>query len=205
MIYRCFLYLCTKFIVYALEKLAQYRIDLKNLPQGPSTYRYELDDSFFTEIDAPEVRKGNVRVHLTVTRASEAFRFDFQTEGVAVVTCDRCLDEMEQEVSSENTLYVKFGMEYAEEDGNLIVVPEDEDGINVAWYIYEFVALAIPIKHVHAPGECNKEMMGKLSEVLCSEVDEDDLDALSTTEDLADSSKPIDPRWSELKKILDNN
>lgn len=205
MIYRRFLYLCTEFIVDALEKLAQYRIDLKNLPQGPSTYRYELDNSFFAEIDAPEVRKGNVRVYLTVTRTSGAFRFDFQTEGVAVVTCDRCLDEMEQEVSSEDTLYVKFGMEYAELDDNLIVVPEDEGDINVAWFIYEFVALAVPMKHVHAPGECNKEMMGKLSEVLCAEAGEDDLDASSTAEDLADASKPIDPRWNELKKMLDNN
>ena len=41
--------------------------------------------------------------------------------------------------------------EYAEEGDNLIVIPEEEGEINVAWFMYEFVALAIPMKHVHAP------------------------------------------------------
>ena len=35
--------------------------------------------------------------------------------------------------------------------------------INIAWFLYEFIALNIPMKHVHAPGKCNKGMVGKLS------------------------------------------
>ena len=37
------------------------------------------------------------------------------------------------------------------------------DRINVAWFMYEFVALAIPMKHVHAPSKCNKAMTSKMS------------------------------------------
>ena len=42
------------------------------------------------------------------------------------VPCDRCLDDMEQPVSSADKLMVKFGHEYAEEGDNLIVIPEEE-------------------------------------------------------------------------------
>ena len=33
-------------------------------------------------------------------------------------------------------------------------IPEEEGEINIAWFLYEFVVLDIPIKHVHEPGKC---------------------------------------------------
>ena len=56
---------------------------------------------------------------------------------------------MELPISSSDKLMVKFGHEYAEEGDNLIVIPEEEGEINVAWFMYEFVALSVPMKHVH--------------------------------------------------------
>ena len=112
---------------------------------------------------------------------------------------------MSQPVVSDDTLRVKFGPEYAEEEDNLVVIPEDEGTINVAWFMYEFVALAIPMKHVHAPGECNEEMYRKLQSYLCTTPDADE-DWTEEDEIVSDGvDKPIDPRWNELKKILDNN
>ena len=111
---------------------------------------------FFAHIDGPEVQKGKVNVELTVKKTSRAFELSFQTEGIVWVPCDRCLDEMEQPVTSSDKLMVKFGHEYAEEGDNLIVILKKEGEINVAWFMYEFIALAIPMKHVHAPGKCNK-------------------------------------------------
>ena len=108
-------------------------------------------------------------------------------------------------------LMVKFGHEYAEEGDNLIVIPEEEGEINVAWFMYEFIALAIPMKHVHAPGKCNKAVSSKLHKHLRTKADEDDAedeifiegeDALPGG-DVEETQ--IDPRWNELKKILDNN
>ena len=56
------------------------------------------------------------------------------TDGVVWVPCDRCLDDMEQPITSADKLMVKFGTEYAEEGDNLIVIPEEEGLINVAWF-----------------------------------------------------------------------
>ena len=43
---------------------------------------------------------------------------------------------MELPISSSDKLMVKFGHEYAEEGENLIVIPEEEGEINVAWFMY---------------------------------------------------------------------
>ena len=159
-----------------------------------------------------EGKKGKVNVTLTVKRTSRAFELSFQTDGMVWVPCDRCLDDMELPISSSDKLMVKFGHEYAEEGDNLIVIPEEEGEINVAWFMYEFIALSIPMKHVHAPGKCNKAMTSKLSKHLKTNANEDsDVDDSFDAgggEDIVieeEVEEQIDPRWNELKKILDNN
>ena len=165
-------------------------------------YQYQLDNQFFLDLDAPEVQKGRVDVTLKVRKTSGIYQLDFHTEGMVVVVCDRCLDEMEQPIESDDRLRVKLGLEFSEED-DMVVVPEEDGYINVAWFIYEFIALSIPMKHVHAPGKCNKDMVGKLSKHL--RVLSDDEDEGLDFKESADQPQAIDPRWNELKKILDNN
>ena len=166
-------------------------------------YEYQLDNQFFADLDAPEVQKGRVNVTLKVRKTSGIYQLDFHTEGEVVVTCDRCLDEMEQPIETDDRLKVKLGVDYSEID-DMVVVPEEDGYINVAWFIYEFIALSIPMKHVHAPGKCNKDMVSKLSKHLRVSGDEEDDDDF-WEEDLSDEPQTIDPRWNELKKILDNN
>ena len=100
------------------------------------TYEFALDNLYFSHIDAPEIQKGKVNVVLTVKNTTHAFEFTFQTDGVVWVPCDRCLDEMELPVTSTDKLMVKFGQTFAEEGDNLVIIPEDEGAINVAWFIY---------------------------------------------------------------------
>ena len=166
-------------------------------------YQYQLDNLFFAELDAPEVQKGKVDVTLKVRKTSGVYQLDFHTEGHVVVICDRCLDEMEQPIETDDRLRVKLGAEYSEDD-DMVVVPEEDGYINVAWFIYEFIALSIPMKHVHAPGKCNKEMVDKLSKHLRTVKDEED-DDFEDMEEAEEEPREIDPRWNELKKILDNN
>jgi uncharacterized metal-binding protein YceD (DUF177 family) len=191
-----------------LGKFDKYKIDLKGMQADSCKYEFLPDNLFFAHIDGPEVQKGKVNVELTVKKTSRAFELSFQTEGIVWVPCDRCLDEMEQPVTSSDKLMVKFGREYAEEGDNLIVIPEEEGEINVAWFMYEFIALAIPMKHVHAPGKCNKAVTSKLNKHLRTSGDDDAEESFGAGEDIVvedEAEEQIDPRWNELKKILDNN
>ncbi len=165
-------------------------------------YEYHLDNEFFASIDAPEVQDGNLDVTLDVHKSIGVYMLEFHTEGVAVVPCDRCLDDMDVDICTDDTLKVKLGAVYSDEN-DIIVVPEEDGYINVAWFIYEFIALALPIKHVHALGECNKGMMDVLNQHLSVEAPEEG-EEYENDGELQDE-EPTDPRWDALKKILNNN
>jgi len=161
-----------------VAKFSLYKIPLKTLAPGVHTYEYELDRKFFEDIDGEEVRKGDVKVILNVRRASSSFELNFDIEGVIKVPCTRCLDDMNLDVDTESRLIVKFGSEYSEESDEIVIIPEVEGEINIAWFLYEFIALTIPIKHVHPRGECNRTVSSKFKKHQAvsadDEQDEDD-------------------------------
>lgn len=191
-----------------MGKFDKYRIELKNMQAMTCTQEFKLDNQFFIDIDAPEVTRGNVNVVMNVKKLAggSTFEIKFGMDGVVQVACDRCLDDMDLDIAVSDKVMVKMGTEYAE-DGDWVIIPEEEGEINVAWFMYEFIALAIPMKHVHAPGKCNKAMAGKLSRHLRISADDEDMAGVGVEEDedLENPSGALDPRWSGLKKILDNN
>ena len=192
-----------------MGKFDIYKVDLKNLSPGVHEFEYILENKFFVDIDGDEVQKGKVKVNLTVKRTSMVFDMNFQLEGIVYVPCDRCLDDMELPVSTQNKLVVKFGKEYAEESEEIVIIPEEEGEINLAWFIYEFIALAIPMKHIHAPGKCNKTMSSKLKKHTARRADDEDefdeeaADDIVVDDDAADM--PSDPRWDALKGLVEND
>ena len=149
---------------------------------------YSLGHEYFEAIDAPEVRDGELKTTLTISKTAAFFQLDFHTEGVVRIPCDLCLDEMEQPIATDDRLIAKFG-DTPDEDDDVITVSEDEGILDVSWLIYEFIALAIPIKHVHAPGKCNAAMTKLLNEH----------DAARSSE--AEEAKAVDPRWEALLKL----
>ena len=192
-----------------MGKFDAYKIDLKGMKENTYSCEFVLDNCFFKSIDAPEVQKGKVNVSLSIKKTAGVYELSFKTDGVVQISCDRCLDDMDQPVSSSDVLRVKLGNDYSE-DGDIVVVPEEEGVINVAWFMYEFIALSIPMKHVHAPGKCNKAMVGKLNKYLRTAADDEDgkdwgEEDTGCVGEEVDSPQEIDPRWNELKKIIDNN
>ena len=134
------------------------------MSEGFHTFEYALDDRFFAAIDGEEVKRGSVAVTVLVNRTSTSFEMDFDLNGTVQIPCTRCLDDMNQEVNTHDRLIVKFGRVYSEESDEIVIIPETDGEINIAWFLYEFIALAIPIKHVH-PGECNRVVSSSLGSI----------------------------------------
>ena len=171
-----------------MRDLKPFKIDLKALTDQVATYEFKLDDAYFEAIEAPDIQKGNLSVALSIRRIAGSFELSFHIQGFVIVTCDLCLDEMEQPIDTENKLMAKLGEEYSDDD-DLIVVPEREGVLDISWFIYEFIDLSVPIKHVHAPGKCNAVMTKKLQELS------------ATRSSLEDGEEPVNPRWAGLEKL----
>ena len=163
-------------------------IDLKGLTAEATALEFDLDKGFFDALDQTEVEGGELHVSLSIRKASGFFELQFHTVGTVDIVCDRCLDLMEQPIETDNRLTVKLGST-ASEDDDTVTVDENEGILDTSWYIYEFIALAIPIQHVHATGKCNPAMMKALEELSADRSGDEE------------SSQAVDPRWEALKKL----
>ena len=192
-----------------MSKFEQYNVVLKDLNEGSKMFEYELDDLYFKKIDSPEIQHGNVRATVQVQPKQGLYELSFNLEGTVIIPCDRCLDDMTQPIQYKDKLKVKLGDRFSEED-EIVIVPESEGAINIAWFLYEFIVLNIPIKHVHATGECNKTMVTKLKKHITRQKDDDEdgVAALFDDDDDDDFTTDeiqTDPRWDGLQNITENN
>ena len=193
-----------------MSKFSSYSIQLKTMEIGESVLEYHLDNEFFEAIGEEAIQKGNINAKIRVVKSSKQSELFFELEGKVVVLCDRCLEEMDQPIKTSGHLIVRMGKEFMDDGDDVVIIPEEQGVINVSWFMYEFVELAIPIKHVHPFGHCNTGMASKLSEHLVDSdsFEDDDESFSSATMDVlndGDSSDndPIDPRWAALKKLKD--
>ncbi|MFA6873958.1 MAG: DUF177 domain-containing protein [Bacteroidaceae bacterium] len=161
----------------------------------------QLDDHFFSAIEATEIQKGSLTCAVKISENLGGYELKFHTEGFVIVQCDRCLDDMQLPIVADNRLNVKFGEENVDDGDDLIVVSEEEGTLDLAWYIYEFIVLALPIQHMHKLGECNEKMYEEYSKHLVSAKDfdeESEYDESDTDEELSENTV-TDPRWEKLK------
>jgi len=168
---------------------------------GTSEFEYHLDNEFFGMIGEEEIQKGDIKCKVKVTKTTKQSELNFELSGKVVVDCDRCLEEMDQPIETKGHLIVRFGKEFKDDGDDIVVVPEEQGFINISWFLYEFVTLAIPIKHVHPFGLCNKNMSKKLKEHLA--VDPEDAEEAFEGEEDGVNDGPIDPRWDALKNLKD--
>ena len=168
--------------------LELYKIDLKGLKEESTDLSFTLNDDFFKALDGSQLEHGALHVSVSIRKMAGFFELLFHTEGHVTVSCDRCLDDMEQPIEANNRLVARLGDTYSEDD-DTVTIDENEGILDMSWFIYEFVMLARPIKHVHAPGKCNSAMTQKLEELSGA--------ARSGKEE----TEAVDPRWSVLSDL----
>ena len=148
------------------------RIDLRSVSQDEDTLKLHLSKSYFDALDADDVSDGSLDVSLAVRRASgDTYNLTFGINGYVVVKCDRCLDDLAIAVDMEEQIKVaSFDCAYPNDEIN---TAESNDIYDIAWDIYEIVELSLPLKKVHAEGDCNSEMVQLLESMSVSEVHDD--------------------------------
>ena len=171
--------------------LERFDIDLKALTCEQTALSWELDNLFFQSLEGAQVQEGSLHVSGSIRKAVGFFELLLHTDGTVRIPCDRCLEMMDQPIEADLRLVVKLGSEYQEND-DIITVDENEGVLHLAWFIYESIVLAVPIQHVHQPGDCNDAMMRVLEQH--SAARSSDADA-----------QEIDPRWSALLKLKEKS
>lgn len=175
------------------------------MPVGTQEFEYHLGKQFFEDMESADIHDADINVALTVEHRNDMYDLRFKVVGTVTTTCDRCLDDLVLPVDTTWHIAVKYGEEWDDASDDLLVIPESDNWLNVAYMLYDTVALTLPIKHVHAPGECNRAMSALLRKHRvgdAAEADDDEPEGLPAGDDI---DMPADPRWNELKKLTDNN
>ena len=193
-----------------MGKFSQFKLQLKSLSQGTHEFEYHLDKQLFVNMESADVRDADVNVGLVVTYANDVYDLSFSVNGTVTVPCDRCLDDLVIDIDTHYGTKVKYGDDYREDADDLIEIPESDSYLNVAYMIYDTVSLAIPIKHVHPMGKCNRAMSSLLKKHRArtpddpdAELEEELMDEMDSMPDDTSSSQQqsTDPRWDKLKEL----
>lgn len=190
-----------------LGKFTAYKLPLKSLAAGTYEYEYRLGKQFFKDMESADIHDADLTVHLTVVHKRDVYQLDFHIEGTVTLICDRCLDDLIMPVETTYSLTVKYGDDYNDEADDLLVIPQSDNFLNVAYMIYDTVALTIPMKHVHPLGKCNRQMSAMLRKHRTHRPDDEDTELEDSLIDEMDSMEAepqhqeTDPRWDALKNL----
>lgn len=169
-----------------MKGLEDYIIPLLGQKTGEQKFEYKIDKAFIEAFDESEILDSEVNADVFLIRNNQTFEFGFKLKGKMHIPCGRCLEPMKLKVKHKAKLVVKLGDRYEEINDELLMVREEDGDFDLAPILYEFLKLSIPIRNVHKEGECDPNMMNILNQYSSE----------------ADTS---DPRWDDLKKLLNNN
>lgn len=188
-------------------KFSEFKLPLKGMPVGVQEVEYHLGKQFFIDMESSDIKDADLEVKLVVSHKNDCYDMAFAINGEIVLICDRCLDDLQFPVDATYHIVVKYGEDYCDDSDELLIIPESDNYLNVAYMLYDTVSLAIPIKHVHAQGKCNRAMSAMLKKHRARNADDEYAGSEDGVADDYDATEPetTDPRWDELKKLTDNN
>ena len=149
-------------------------MELASLSDGKFEQDFECGTEFFKNMEVADVISADVKVHLDLEKRNDAYDCTFHCKGMLQIPCDRCLDPLDHEVDAEYHVKVKYGDDYNDESDDLLVIPESNTSLNVAYILKDTIVLTIPPRHVHPLGKCNRAMLAAINKHSSGGADDDE-------------------------------
>ncbi len=177
-----------------MEKLKEFDIQIYKLSTKLHEFEFPVSDAFFSEFEGEIVESGKFLIKVNLDKRENMIEANVGFHGFINLICDRSLKPFEQIVDIEKKVLFKYGEEEAELEEDVFVITKNTQTINLAHFIYETIALEVPLKKVH-PDEV---------------VEDEDTDEYiyiddSLESDEEDENDETDPRWAALKNLKNKN
>ncbi|MET7255081.1 YceD family protein [Dyadobacter fermentans] len=195
-----------KHITFALlltekvKELSKYNIDIYGLEDKQYDYDMESGDAFFEEMEQDLIEHGHFKTHVVLNKSATMIQLRFHTTGSVILTCDRSLETFEEPIDSDERIILKFGDHNEELTEEIEIISRNTNRINVARYIFDFIALSLPVKKLHPSLRTEEDEFD-----LEDDEEEGTLVYTSGGEaeegDEREEEEKVDPRWEALKKL----
>jgi uncharacterized protein len=174
--------------------MERYRIHILGLSISIHPFQFEVDNEFFKKYGSGLVSNGSFTVNLTLDKRETFLEATFAIKGSTKLICDRSLDEFDFEINKTSKLIFKFGDEDAEISEDVVMIHRGTETLELGQYIYEFIALSIPMKKLHPRFKEDRD-----------DLDEEEVKLIYTSETTEEKPEDqTDPRWDILKKLNKN-
>jgi uncharacterized metal-binding protein YceD (DUF177 family) len=178
-----------------MSKTKEYLIPFVGLKLGKHHFEYQISNEFFENFDYDEFQNSDIKVDVVLEKKSSMLELAFKHKGTVNVPCDLTSEDFDLPLKGKMKLIVRFGEAFNNDNEELLILPHGEFEIDIAQYIYEMIALSVPLKRIHPgikDGSLKTEALDKLNELT---IKEQKVESTKEEED-------IDPRWDKLKKLL---
>jgi len=174
-----------------MKALKMFSIPVKGLGIGTHHFEFSFEDEFFENFEKSDIKSGSYRVEVTLNKQIRMMEFHFDIQGSFKAACDRCLEQISVPSSSYDRLLVKIGDPQEEnENEEVIYIDENENNIDLAHVIHEFIHLSKPIQNVIDCEENDFEFC-----------DLSVLDKMNGAAEDQEIKEKQDPTWDQLKNI----
>lgn len=170
-----------------------YSVNIVALSNDAHHFEFELGEKFFSQFGADFLSKGSFVANVTLHKHETFIEVDFDIKGTAHLTCDRSLEEFDFPIENHHRMIFKYGDVDQELSDEIVMINRETAVLALGQYMYEFIALAVPMKRLHPKFQQEDE----------DENEEGKIVYTSTSEDPNQEKKEdeIDPRWNILKKL----
>jgi uncharacterized metal-binding protein YceD (DUF177 family) len=131
------------------DELTTYNIPIFHLIDGISHYNFEIASDFFANFDYNDLKKGNVKLQVTLDKNEHLIVATFAFDGFVELICDRTLEIFDYPIAIENELLLRYGDSEEELADDTIQIMKTTEHINIAHWAYEFIVLGLPLKKLH--------------------------------------------------------
>lgn len=167
-----------------------YILYVSQLAKGANNIDIRADKSLFDQFDNQDIEGLNAHICITIYKTDRFLELDFNFSGQFDVLCSRCLKIMQIDIAKVSELYIKFTDKTTKFDDNQWTIADNEDKIDLSEYIYEELAIALPLAPVHKKAsDCDQQMLEKLSLLNAKN---------------QNKKHVIDPRWAKLQELKTN-
>lgn len=169
--------------------MESYRINILGLSLSVHQFQYEIGDDFFRKYDNGLVSEGKFTVDVALDKRETFLEATLKIKGSVKLVCDRSLDEFDYPMDISRMIVFKYGNQDMEISEDVMMIAHGTETLEIGQFIYEFIALAIPMKKLHPRFQ-----------------DESDEEGIIYSSDSDEEKKDdeIDPRWEMLKKLNKN-
>jgi uncharacterized protein len=170
--------------------LKAYRINIASLTNKVHHFDFEGGSEFFRQYGTDLIQEGSFTISVDLNKQETFLEADFKIEGAAKLICDRSLESFDHPIKTHQKMVFKYGEQDEELTDEIVVINRETVSLDLGQYIYEFIALAVPMKKLHPRFRDEESDEGEAEgKIIYSSADENKED------------ENIDPRWEQLKKL----